>query len=155
MDSRTSLPIPRVIYGRRFVSFKRKVMVIELASFNSLTLACSPSNASSFWPSRSSEKRWPFGWPYGSLKGEERPEAGGVIPSREDRSRREALDRSLRMSSEKDPPQDAGPTVGTLVKTSGTDVFNVEFALGGSKLLRVVKRSVTFTGKFRQVSPTW
>ena len=105
-------------------------MVIGLASFSSLTLACSPSNASSFWPSRSSAKRWPFGWPYGSLKGEERPEAGGVIPSSEDRSRREALGRSLRMSSEEDQPRDAEATVGTLMKSSVDRRFQRRVRIG-------------------------
>jgi hypothetical protein len=61
----------------------------NLTSFNSFTFALSPSIISSFCPSRSSANLCPFGRTYGSLSGDERPEAGGVTPRRLERSRKE------------------------------------------------------------------
>jgi len=71
VESRTSFPMPIVI------------------SLSNLTLAARPSNASSFWPSKSSTYRWPEGSKFELLLlyGDERPEAGGVTPRRAERSR--------------------------------------------------------------------
>ena len=61
----------------------------RLTFFNNFTFALKPSSISSFCPSRSSANLCPFGCMYGSLNGDERPEAGGVTPRRAERSRKE------------------------------------------------------------------
>ncbi len=80
VDSRTSLPIPTVIY-KHVQQVNVKLPTVQacrrvLTSFNIFTFAAKPSRCSSFCPSKSSANRCPAGTcPYG----EDLPDEGGVL----------------------------------------------------------------------------
>lgn len=104
VESRTSLPIAVVICGNADFSQRtgERMQRNSLTSFNNLTFALKPSSCSSFWPSKSSAKRWPFSWYRFSSNGEDRPEDGGVTPSRPERSRNEFVALILASKSGRD-----------------------------------------------------